>query len=374
MLTVLFAATFSYGGLALSPGVTGPDIRWRDLDQPLGDVVRVGWITGPDSVNRTDERWNLYGTDLGHPILHDDDLYLVFGDTWGADGSEGDDWRSNGIARMASADPRDGVEIAEMVTDTTGQSAELLASQKISGIEKTVIPTYGISTGDEMVLHYMSVRRWLDNGRWDVDHAGFATSIDDGRTWSIEPEATLPGDGGFAQVAMVDDDDYVMIYGIPSGRLGGVRLARAQRDDLVDLGSWEYWDGDGWGDRVADAALVVNGPVGEFSVQWNDHLGRWVLLGFDASVGAIMLRTAPQPTGPWSDAVLVTSAERFPRLYAPYIIAGTDTGDDLYFTMSQFGPYQVALMKLRLSSVGLVDIDGSGAGDLAAVVAEESPA
>lgn len=346
--------------VAVAPWEPGPDTRWRALGQPLGDVERVGWITGDDSVNDTADRWNVHGTDLGHPLLHDGELYLVFGDTWGADGSEGDDWRSNGLARMASSDPRDGVAIAEMVTDEHGWSDELLPSAKTDGVEKTVIPTYGISIGDRMVLHYMSVRRWLDDGDWEVGHAGFAHSDDDGRTWVVD-DAVLAGDGGFAQVAMVDDGPHVLIYGIPAGRFGDVRLARALRADLLDVDAWQYWDGLGWSDDEAGAAVVAPGPVGELSVRWNEHLGRWLMMSLDERYGAVMLRTAESPTGPWSGPVLVTAAEQYPQLYAPYIVPGTDTGDDLYFTMSQFGPYQVALMKVRLSSLVLP-------GDAAAAV------
>lgn len=346
--------------VALAAGIAtivpwrSPDTRWRALGQPLGEVARVGWITGPDSVNRTAERWNVHGADLGHPILHDGDLFLVFGDIWGADGSEGDDWRSNGIARMASADPREGTRIAAMVTDGDGQSAELLHSQKIEGEEKTVIPTHGISVDGQMILHYMSVRRWLDHGRWEVGHAGFATSDDDGATWTRRPDAVLAGDGPFAQVAMVADGAHVLVFGIPAGRFGPVHLARAPRTELLDLESWGYWDGTTWRTDRRAAVPVVHGPVGELSVQWNEHLGRWLMLYLDESVGAVMLRSAPAPAGPWSAPRLVTAAEQYPQLYAPYIVPGADTGNELYFTMSQFGPYQVGLMRLGLSSIGLV--------------------
>lgn len=350
--------------LVTAPWAPDPDTRWRAMGQPLGDVTRVDWITGPDSPNETADRWNVYGTDLGHPVLHHGKLYLVFGDTWGADGQEGDDWRSNGIARLASPDPRDGVTIAEMVTDEAGWSAELLPSAKVDGVEKTVIPTHGISVGDRMVLHFMSVRRWLDDGDWEVGHAGLAVSDDDGRTWQVVDDAVLPGDGDFTQVAMVDDGEHVLVYGIPAGRSGDAHLARARGAALTDLASWEYWDGAGWSPRPEDADPVVSGPVGELSVRWNEHLGRWIMLTLDERFGAIVLRTATTPTGPWSDPVLVTAAEQYPRLYAPYLLPGADTGDDLYFTMSQFGPYQVALMRVRLSSLVLATTASGDAADV----------
>jgi hypothetical protein len=49
-------------------------------------------------------------------------------------------------------------------------------------------------------------------------------------------------------------------------------------------------------------------------------------------------------TGPWSPEVTVATARQYPELYAPYMVP-VDTGNDVYFTMSMSGPYEVYLMK-----------------------------
>jgi hypothetical protein len=78
------------------------------------------------------------------------------------------------------------------------------------------------------------------------------------------------------------------------------------------------------------------------------------MMYLDEGRSAIVLRTAPRLTGPWGAEEVVTTAARYPQLYAPYMLP-LQTGSDVYFTMSQFGEYQVYLMKLRLHPDALVD-------------------
>jgi hypothetical protein len=311
-------------------------------------VERASWLTGPRSASRTDLNWNVHGADLGHPLLQGDDLYLVFGDTFGRTGRGGPDWRSNTMARVSSPEPGDEFVIADMVTDDTGEAAELLPSMKVDGIEKTVIPTYGIGVGDEMVLHYMSVRRWSSPGRWEVAHAGFASSVDDGVTWTVHDEQ-LDGDGNFAQVAMVALDEHVLLYGIPAGRFGGVQLARARPAELTRPSTYEYWNGRDWTGHAGAAVDIVPAPVGELSVRWSETLERWLMMYLDETLRAVVVRSAPEPVGPWSTPRIVTTDRQYPLSYAPYFIPTPDRDGQTYFTLSQFGPYQVSLMRLDLS-------------------------
>jgi hypothetical protein len=64
-----------------------------------------------------------------------------------------------------------------------------------------------------------------------------------------------------------------------------------------------------------------------------------------------VLRTAPLLTGPWSEEQLVVTAGDYPGLYAPYIVPMSTLGDDVYFTMSQWGPYNVFLLYMTLEGI-----------------------
>lgn len=330
--------------LRLSRLMPGPSVLPGTTDPVVPGVDRVAQLTGPGSINDTAARWDVYGADLGHMFWYGGALYMVFGDTFGADGSA---WRSNTMARIPAPDPATGLRFGSMITGPTGAAAQLLPSQKVDGVEKTVIPTYGTAVGDRMYLHYMSVNHWGVPGQWEVNYSGLAYSDDGGGTWVKDDGARWAGSSNFAQVAMLESGGDVYLFGIPAGRSGAVQLARVAEPDLLDPAGYSYWDGTAWTSDQAAAQAVVPAPAGELSVQWNSYLRRWLMLYLDVGRSAIVMRTASRLTGPWSAEQVVTTGAAYPELYAPYIVP-MDTGRNVYFTMSQFGPYEVYLMRLRL--------------------------
>jgi hypothetical protein len=272
---------------------------------------------------------------------NDGSLYMVFGDTYGP--AHGD-WRSNTMARVASPDPAQGLRFTAMITGPAGTAGELLSSLKVDDVEHTVIPTYGISVGHRMILHYMSVRRWVVPGQWIVNGSGLAFSDDGGTVWVKDPAATWPATSNFAQVAMVASGGDIYLLGIPAGRFGGVQVARVSQEKILQLPAYRYWDGQAWNADRTRATTLVPGPVGELSVRWSPSLRRWMMLYLDEGRAAVVLRTAPALTGPWGAETIVAAAAQYPGLYAPYLVP-VDTGRDVYFTMSQAGPYEVFLMR-----------------------------
>jgi hypothetical protein len=288
------------------------------------------------------------GTDLGHTFFHNGDLYMVFGDTFGR---EHGDWRSNTMAKIASLDsPASGLEIDYFISDASGQASELLSSQKVYWVERTVIPTNGVSVGDRMILHYMSVRRWLAPGRWAVNHSGLAYSDDNGQTWA-KTGPMWSETSNFVQVAFArdfDDKTNVYMFGIPSGRYGGVSLARVAEANILEAGAYQYWDGDDWVEREALAAEIVSAPVGELSVSWNGYLQRWLMMYLNQGLDAVVVRTAEHLTGPWSEESLITTARDHPQLYAPFIVPFESNDPEVFFTMSRWDSYNVFLMHLQL--------------------------
>lgn len=307
----------------------------------------VSQLTGAGSLNDTASRWNVTGTDLGHMFWHQGTLNMAFGDTWGTGGVEGVDWRSNVMARITDPTPRDGFRFEGMVTDAAGRAKELLPSRKVPGDEKTVIPTYGISVGSRMYLHYMSVRQWLQPGRWEANMAGLAYSDDGGVTWVKDPRATWPGTSNFVQTSMLRHEGHVYLFGVPAGRFGGVKLARVRPGEMLEPGAYAYWDGEGWGVSRTAAETVVPAPVGELSVRWSEHHETWLMTYLNEERRAIVLRTADAITGPWDEERVVTTAEEHPQLYAPYMVP-MDTGAEIFFTMSRFDSYQVFLLSATL--------------------------
>lgn len=320
----------------------------QQQQDPMVEAERtraVSQLTGPGSVNATDRRWQVHGTDLGFVLAYGDRYALVFGDTFG-DADRGGR-RSNVLAWARRGAP-DELAFTGMKTGPSGEAWEVLGSIKLRGWEETVIPTNGIAVGDRIVLHYMSVTCWGVAGRWAVDHAGLAVSDDGGSSFRHVRDARWSGDGPFAQVAFVADGGHVYAFGIPAGRDGAAHLARVPREDILDGDAWRYWDGSGWSADRTRAAPVVQAPVGELSVQWQDHHGTWLMLYLDEERGGIVLRTASRLTGPWSGARLVASAVEFPTLYAPFLVPEVEPAGTSYFTMSRFDAYNVFLMGVDL--------------------------
>lgn len=336
------------GLLRADPAGPGRPPELPPLWEHFESLTVAQQLTGPGSPNRTFQRWNVGGTDLGHTFFHKGDLYMVFGDTYGRARS---DWRSNTMAKISEIDsPAAGLEIESFVGASEGRADELLTSRKVYWVERTVIPTNGISLGERMVLHYMSVRRWVAPSRWRINHAGMAYSDDDGVTW--ERTGPMWGESSnFAQVAFAhldDDPEHVYLFGIPSGRFGAVELARVPEAEILDVRAYRYWSGSDWVAGEVNAVPVVPAPVGELSVAWNEYLELWLMMYLNPRHNAIVVRTAPELTGPWSDERLITTGRDHPQLYAPFIIPFESNASEVFFTMSRWDAYNVFLMHLQL--------------------------
>jgi len=314
----------------------------------VGPTRVVAVLTGSDSINDTAARFGVNGTDLGHTFEHNGALYMVFGDTFGRAKS---DWRSNVAAVLKDDDPTDGLSFDRMIEDRPGHAGELIDQSMVPGDEVTIIPTYGVSIGSRIILHYMAVGTWGEPGHWDLNQSGLAYSDDDGQSWTVDPEATWPSDSNFGQVAIVTEDDYLYFFGIPGGRFGGVQLARVAPDQVLSLAKYAYWDGVAWTADIASAQTIIPAPVGELSVRWNSHYGKWMMMYLNEDKYAIVLRTADCLTGPWSDELTVVTGKEYPQLYAPFMLPKWNDGPEIYFTMSRFGPYNVSLMQTSLTGV-----------------------
>ena len=147
-------------------------------------------VTGPTSPARTDERYDVHGTDLGIMFTHGDRTMALFGDTFGRCGADGNAWRSNVMFETGAGDPDEGMTILGAVpTDARGQAAALVQGAHMpNGVgEVTVIPTAAPGTGDAMYMRVMSVRDWNAPGGWNTNYSALARSVDGGHTWSILP-------------------------------------------------------------------------------------------------------------------------------------------------------------------------------------------
>lgn len=334
---------------------TSPRLRVADLPfllTGLGGVRQVAQLTGPTSINHTDAV-EVAGQDLGSMFDAGGKTWFVFGDTFGqrdADqsGGGGTEWRSNALAFASDQDPSDGITFDSYITDDTGWAKELIPAKQVDGDEMTIIPTYGFAVGDAMYLAFMSVRHWGDPGEWETNYAGLAKSTDGGHTWTPLASPRWSGDGNFVQVSVTALDGDLWFWGVTHGRFGGVRLMKVAEHDVETASAYRYFSGvedaePTWSTDESKAVTIVEGTVGELSVMWSDHLSRWLMTSTDGGASSAVIREGIAPWGPWSPPITVLDQSDLPGLYAPYLHPRyvADGGRTVYFTVSQWGPYNV---------------------------------
>ncbi|WP_216901100.1 DUF4185 domain-containing protein [Nocardia alni] len=326
------------------PGLNGT----YGLPHLPGPTQAIFQLTGMASPNHTDQQ-NVLGTDLG--IMWDDGrghMISAYGDTagFGAPNLLAGSiwaWRSNVLYRSpAGENPAHGIRYNSMVDNP-------LPSPKIPGIEISFIPTAGVSVGGVQFMRMMSVHDWGPDGKWNTNFSTLAASGDDGQTWAQLPTTRRASQGPwnrFQQSAYVKAGDYVYEYGSPPGRNNPAFIARVKQADIANNEAYEFWDGKTWKPKDVNAAQPIAGGIGELSVAWNDYLHQYVMLTTDP-FNSVVMRTAPNPEGPWSPARVLVDARSLPTAYAPMIYP-YQTGSSLYFALGVHNQYNVVLMRTPL--------------------------
>ncbi|WP_330251855.1 DUF4185 domain-containing protein [Nocardia sp. NBC_00565] len=324
----------------------------------IGAVTEVAKQTGANSVNRTDKRWQVDGTDLG--IMWESapgEIATAFGDTIGRGfhppGGLGMDWRSNVLAFSTDRDLADGMTYDRMVTDDRCHAAEVLSSRKIDNVEVTTIPTSGFALGDRQYLSYMSIRTWNSiPGTFFTNYGGIAYSDDHGQSWTKDPYArwdNIFGLANFQVSAMVPQGDYVYMFGTPNTRLGAVGLARVPKDQLLNTTAYQYWRDGNWTPvgGFGSASPIVDAPAGELSVRFDAARNVWQMSYLDTAKAALVVRESDSPQGVWSDGAPTVTVRDYPELYGGFIHPWS-AGSNLYFTISTWSDYNVYLMRATL--------------------------
>ncbi len=322
----------------------------------------IGLITGDGSDNKTRKRFRVGGTDLGIPVVHNENLYLWFGDTfWGTnDGKpmEGGLWRSNVLAISIDMDFSDGITIDDMVgkqRNSYKEASELLESQKVPGLEHTVIPTGSISINGKLYAYFMSVKEWGEPGEWTINYGGLAVSEDDGNTF-VKINNFTQEPGKFGQFSAKIVGEYVYGIGVGGGRFGDAYLSRVKSEDVEDLSKYEYYIGvsDGipeFSSDVEQSIKIIDKPVGEPSFMFNEYLQEWIVTYLNEDERAIVMRVAKNLWGPYSDELVLAHASDFTSLYGGFVdeVMTEENGKVFYFTMSMWDPvYNVVLMQTTL--------------------------
>jgi Domain of unknown function (DUF4185) len=84
----------------------------------------------------------------------------------------------------------------------------------------------------------------------------------------------------------------------------GCRLGKVDPSSAQDRSAWSFYAGDGsWSSQIDDA-ISVFGDANILSISWNSFLQQYVAVYSPPFSQNVVLRTSPNPEGPWSREVL----------------------------------------------------------------------
>ena len=370
----LAVAFLTFGSLfALAQNNKTPELQ-------LSNVKKIARLTGTPlkgeqlpNPNNTAKDYDVGGTDLGiFWQMEGSKVGIFFGDTHGREfiaekdgkgGGNGANWRSNVLAFSSDNNLEDGITIDSMVLDENGSAREICAGGKTNPKKyNTSIPTAAIRVGKTDYVHYMNIYDWAGkNGRWLTNFSSLYASTDDGKTWTRKEAVTFNGNSKFSQICYAKKDGFSYMIGSLAGRGGPGYLARIKEIHMLNLDRYEYWNGDSKKWFQADegkATIIIPGPIGEASLLYHKKFKRWIIAySYDSAYDpkakskfhAMVYRDAKSINGTWSNLKILADVNQFKGLYCPYIYPLTNNDDHLYFTMSQWEPYNVYLMKADIS-------------------------
>lgn len=367
--------------VAVVPGAT------KKICQVVGETDRE---TGAPTRSRTASTYGFWGTDLGASFEHQGKLYFLFGDTHS----------SGGLAR-----PRDGDLIAVAEGAAPGECPDLRFIAEADGQYRALtIPgvdlgPFAVPTGGFSANGAMYVFATTDHSAANpMGRSVLARSRDDGRTFehrydvsterfiNIAPAVV----DAAAQRGLPTKGRSVLLWASGRYRQSNPHLAVIAADAADTRDTMRYFAGldaagaPRWSAREDESAPLFHQPcLGELSVAWLAPLRKWAMTyNCEQPSNRILLRTADEPWGPWSEPVTLFDPVRdggFCRFmhagpkappgckpvtdphtpstvgaaYGPYLIAPFTRGTegesaDIYFLMSTWNPYTVVLMEARL--------------------------
>ncbi|QNI30648.1 DUF4185 domain-containing protein [Alloacidobacterium dinghuense] len=150
---------------------------------------------------------------------------------------------------------------------------------------------------------------------------------------------------------------YIYGCGIPtSGSDKGCRLGKVNPANVLDRSTWSYYAGNGhWSSQAGHAVSVFAGD-NILSVAWNSYLQRYLAVYSAPLSQNVMMRTAPNPEGPWSDELIAFTAMQPAQgnVYDAHAHSEFDAngGQTIYVTYSLSTPAPFS-SEMRLVSIEL---------------------
>jgi hypothetical protein len=316
----------SDGGLA---HLTSPLVK---IAQLVGDLD-LEYTPPVPTLNLTESRVGLLGTDRGSSFVHDGQLYFFFGDTVPSPAatSPSRPFNADAIAVADLALDDGGIDLTSLdgglplrfLTASDGNWLPVTLDGEPLGTLK--LPLVGFSNGADVYAFFSAPHH---------DSAVLAVAHDDGSAASMASYASL--DAGVTekmlnvfplQVATTDvpglgvpwEGDTLLVWGRPSATTDDagcstgdpIYLAAAAFGAVDDTSQWLFFAGSTGGvttwasgdenARPITAPDIAANCNGGFSITYLPGFDRWLLLERCDAAHQIRYRVAPAVVGPWSD-------------------------------------------------------------------------
>ena len=320
----------------------------------ISSVYDVAMLTGALGKTDTLTEWGIGGTDLGFPYYDasNNKMVFLFGDTFSSVNKGNAGWRSNVIGVTSDFDASDGITFDSFIHNISGMAKQVIDSphDTSNNGEYTSIPTGGIELNGTHYVFYMAIKDWQYN-TWNVNYCNVAKSTDgknfvkmDNLYWlnastknSLAEANVMSTLGvtkadaaghvapGFMQIFPYVVGDYVYLFGLSSGRAGGVKLGRVLKADIESFDKYQYYHGGNWytgaeglskvKDEMDEASYVVLPTVGEVCVSYNKYLDAHMMTYYTNN--KIVFRTSKDLVK-WSKAETVVTNAEFLQLYGGF--------------------------------------------------------
>jgi Domain of unknown function (DUF4185) len=179
----------------------------------------------------------------------------------------------------------------------------------------------GTRVGDKLYLFLTQIERTSDPGVFGFHQIGQWLGVVDNPDadpldWHIE-QRKLPctlfqalRQINFGAGLLVDGND-LYIYGTDEDRTKHpmerfLIAARVPMEQIDDFAQWQFYDDGKWTNNFQSSSRLTDGVAAELSVSYVPAVKKYVLVYSEAGLSPnILIRTAPTPTGPWSQPVSV---------------------------------------------------------------------
>lgn len=383
---------------ASGPAVAKETVRTRLVSKILGSTRP--WDERAGVRVQNDGFKGVLGTDLGAVTFYKGRLWFNIGDTqFGKPGFDAPDMRNFLVAYSYDTNLEDGIEMDGYLngTDKPGVALDPRPAYPIPNAMFTV----KWRGQEHMFAQYMEVAEVSGHdhhvhrsriAKYDADKETFVPYKPELYTWTGKGAPKKHFHFGMASFWVDYEGGRLYALGSPSGRFGGVKLARTPLDcflDAADKRAWEYYLGDGkWSAPTTDQGVINSaawlvepkdpdwslaknyddlpwpdqGPlitIAEFCVVHNRYLDRFLLItGRPCSAdsgGGVWYHTAPAITGPWSaEKLLMKNSNAGGVNWSYYGTYTTDAllrsgGRNMYFVATTWEPYGIYLYEAEFT-------------------------